>query len=238
MVFDPYKVLGVSPDASDDEVKKAYRTLSRRYHPDANVNNPNKAAAEEKFKEVQAAYDEVMKIRSGKASYGPYAGNAGASGQGSSQSTGYGYRDPRSFYEEFFRGPFGGAFREGNAYGSAGIPEPYQPALRFINNQAYREALNYLNRMESGYRNALWYYLRSRANQGLNYYTNAVEDIETAVRLEPNTMQYRSFYQQLKAGGERYRETSATYGRNDVMGGSLCLPLCLLSLCCPCNGPC
>ena len=52
---DPYEVLGVSRDAGDDEIKKAYRKLSRMYHPDANINNPNKAAAEEKFKEVQEA---------------------------------------------------------------------------------------------------------------------------------------------------------------------------------------
>ena len=56
MMSDPYQVLGISRDASDEEVKKAYRTLSRKYHPDANVNNPNAAQAEEKFKEVQQAY--------------------------------------------------------------------------------------------------------------------------------------------------------------------------------------
>ena len=43
---DPYKVLGLSRDASDEEVKKAYRQLSREYHPDANINNPNKDKAE------------------------------------------------------------------------------------------------------------------------------------------------------------------------------------------------
>ena len=39
---DPYSVLGISRGATDDEIKKAYRALSRKYHPDANINNPNK----------------------------------------------------------------------------------------------------------------------------------------------------------------------------------------------------
>ena len=53
---DPYQVLGISRDATDEEIKKAYRNLSRRYHPDANVNNPNKDLYTEKFKQVQNAY--------------------------------------------------------------------------------------------------------------------------------------------------------------------------------------
>ena len=48
-MMNPYQVLGISPGASDDEIKKAYRALSRKYHPDANINNPNKAQAEEKY---------------------------------------------------------------------------------------------------------------------------------------------------------------------------------------------
>lgn len=66
---DPYRVLGVSRNASDDEIKRAYRTLSRKYHPDANINNPNKAQAEEKFKEVQQAYDQIMKEKQQGSTY-------------------------------------------------------------------------------------------------------------------------------------------------------------------------
>ena len=60
---DPYDVLGLERGASDDEIKKAYRTLSRKYHPDANINNPNKAQAEERFKEVQQAYEAIQQER-------------------------------------------------------------------------------------------------------------------------------------------------------------------------------
>lgn len=77
-MIDPYSVLGISRGASDEEIKKAYRNLSRKYHPDANINNPNKAQAEEKFKEVQQAYDQIMKEKEAGYSYnGGYGNNAG-----------------------------------------------------------------------------------------------------------------------------------------------------------------
>lgn len=79
---DPYKVLGIDPSATDDEVKTAYRKLSRKYHPDANINNPNKDKAEEMFKLVGQAYDQIMNERkngysggSGSYSGGGYNGN-------------------------------------------------------------------------------------------------------------------------------------------------------------------
>ena len=60
---DPYKVLGISSSASDDEVKDAYRKLARKYHPDNYVNNPLSDLATEKMKEINEAYDEVQRQR-------------------------------------------------------------------------------------------------------------------------------------------------------------------------------
>ena len=77
-MIDPYQVLGISRGASDEEIKKAYRSLSRKYHPDANVNNPNKDAAEEKFKQVQQAYDQIMKEKQQGTSYGGYGNSYGS----------------------------------------------------------------------------------------------------------------------------------------------------------------
>ena len=62
---DPYSVLGISQSASDEEVKKAYRELARKYHPDNYQNNPLADLAEEKMKEINEAYDVITKQRAG-----------------------------------------------------------------------------------------------------------------------------------------------------------------------------
>lgn len=62
---DPYKILGVSPSATDDEVRDAYRELSRKYHPDMHVGSPLSDVAEDKMVELNGAYDQIMDIRRG-----------------------------------------------------------------------------------------------------------------------------------------------------------------------------
>lgn len=91
---DPYQVLNVSPNASDEEVKRAYRELARKYHPDNYHDNPLADLASEKMKEVNEAYEQVQKMRSsGGGSAGSrshYGGSGGSSADGHSASGVYG----------------------------------------------------------------------------------------------------------------------------------------------------
>lgn len=84
---DPYVVLGIHANASDDEIKKAYRELARKYHPDNYQDNPLADLAEEKMKEINEAYDAILKLRSG-----------GTSGGGTCQQPQNGYRQGTGSY--------------------------------------------------------------------------------------------------------------------------------------------
>lgn len=77
---DPYAVLGVSPSASDDEIKRAYRDLVKKYHPDSYANNPLADLAEAKMKEVNEAYDAIMRART----QGGYQSAGSSYGEGGS----------------------------------------------------------------------------------------------------------------------------------------------------------
>lgn len=105
--MNPYEVLGVSPNATDEEVKKAYRDLSRKYHPDANANNPLKDLAEEKFKEVQSAYSQIMDMRAnGNSNYQQGSGQTGGYQQGYNP---YQRRQYQSYGGQYGRDPYGGS---------------------------------------------------------------------------------------------------------------------------------
>lgn len=223
---DPYSVLGVSRDADLDDIKKAYRNLSRKYHPDANVNNPNKAAAEEKFKQVQQAYQQIVYERE-HPGFGP--GNYSQSGYGGSSGGYGGFGGYRSPFEDFFRAYTGQGAQRGS---SSQTDQRLQAALNYINNGHNAEALNVLNDITD--RNAAWYYLHAVANQRLGNNLNAREDAKRACEMDPGNTQYRIFYENLVNGNTQYRNQGYGYGMNNCDTGSnvSCMPCCCPCLCC------
>ena len=213
-MLDPYSVLGVPRNASDDEIKKAYRKLSRKYHPDANINNPNKDQAEEKFKEVQQAYEQIMKERE----------------YGSSSQNGYGGY-----------GNYGGFGNYGNAGSSAYQDEESmrrRAAANYVQSGHFKEAMNVLDSL--GQKNGEWYYLAAMANMGMGNNVTALDQIREAVRQEPDNMQYRMLLQRLEGGGTWYQEQQNPFGGMPSDGSDYCMKLCLANLacnlCCPGGG--
>ena len=116
MIDDPYKVLGLGPDASDEEIKQAYRRLAKKYHPDINPGDP---VAAKKMQQVNAAYEQIKNPEKAQPNSGSNRGYYG----------GYGYD------------PFGGAYQQAGQSGDS----YQQAAYQYIRFGRYREALNTLN---------------------------------------------------------------------------------------------
>ena len=74
---DPYKILGISPDATDDQVKAAYREMARKYHPDQYGDNPLSDLAQEKMQEINEAYDTIVRMRKEGGSHSAGSANRG-----------------------------------------------------------------------------------------------------------------------------------------------------------------
>ncbi len=248
---DPYQILGMSRDASDDEIKKAYRKLSRQYHPDSNIDNPNKEQAEEKFKQVQAAYKQIIYERqhpySGAGSSGSYGGSrAGASGSNGTYG-GYGSSwngDYGDFWNEFFGGSsygYGGqrSYRDARQNQDEDSIR-MQAAANYINSRHYQEALNVLNSIPN--HTAQWYYYSAIANSGLGNNVLALQQAQTAVQMEPGNQIYQNLVTRLNSGSSWYQERQYTYGGGPVSPANWCLKLCLLNaalnLCCGGGGLC
>ncbi len=202
MIDDPYKVLGVSPDASDEEIKRAYRKLAKKYHPDL---NPGDKEAARKMQEVNAAYEQIKNPEK--------AAQQGQSGYGGGYGGGY--------YD-----PFGG-YRQQQSYGSQTGDSYQQAASQYIRFGRYQEALNALS--NSAERNAQWYYLSALANDGLGNQVTALEHIRKAVSMDPDNAEYQNALNEIENGGAAYRRQAGNF-RGFTMGGSPCAGLCLCYL--------
>ncbi|MCL1995694.1 MAG: molecular chaperone DnaJ [Defluviitaleaceae bacterium] len=127
---DYYELLGLSKGASEDEVKKAYRKMAKKYHPDANQNSKE---AEAKFKEVSEAY-EVLSDPQKKAAYDHYGHGAFNQGAGGGGGFGGGYTNMDDIFESFFGGgSFGDIFGRSGGAGRRRGPQPGPNVQTHIN---------------------------------------------------------------------------------------------------------
>ncbi len=187
-MMDPYSVLGLRPGASDEEVKKAYKTLAKKYHPDVAGNSPEAAR---RMQEINAAYDQIINH---KESYS--SGNAGYSqgygfgGYGSGYGTGYGYRNA----------------------GETGDPIELRAAVAYINARRYAEAITALGAIPREKRSGRWYYLMAYAEAHTGDSVGALRDINTAISMEPGNATYLAFRDRLSGRRVQYEDWSRNFG--------------------------
>ena len=230
---DPYATLGVSPSATDDEVKAAYRKLAMKYHPDRNQGD---AAAEAKMKQVNDAYAQIMDMRKN-------GGRATASGYGGSSTSGYGGYQQREQRQQQGYGPFGyggyGGFDDFFGFGGyqqraqrqtdwqRESPELTSAREALRHGQAY-QARSILDGMRS--RTGTWYYLSALTHRALDNQAAALADIRTAVQLEPDNLDFNDLLSRMEGPSRQYERQGSPFGG---MGAALCQNPCLA--CCAAN---
>ena len=211
---DPYQILGVSENASDEEIKKAYRELARKYHPDNYHDNPLADLAQEKMKEINAAYEQITKERaSGKRGSGAGGSSYGASGYG-----GYGG------YQSY--GGYGGS----QSY--SGQSSVLQQARIAINtgNISRAEALlaNYSDH------NAEWNFLKGVVCYRRGWMDEALRYYRTAVQMDPGNAEYRQALDYMEGTDDTAYRPGGSFGT--LCSGNPCLSMCCLYTLCSSGG--
>lgn len=245
MEKDPHIVLGVSPGATKEEIKRAYRKKAKEYHPDLHPDDP---VAAEKMNEVNQAYDRLTNPEK-YAREQQSAGYGGTQGSYGNTTGGYGSRTGQDQYGGYGQGGYGQNTRQqtywgfgfddlfGSGFGQPQRPQPqpsdsreFQRAVELINQNQYQDAVNILMYVVSSERNARWYYLSALANYGEGNSVMALQQIQTAVRMEPQNAVYTQAMQSMRSVGDEYNQSRGQY---DQYAGC-CQNLCMMQMCCMC----
>ena len=205
---DPYQVLGVPSTATDEEVKKAYRDLARKYHPDNYHDNPLADLAQERMKEINEAYEAVQSQRKAQRSGGYSASGAGY---------GTGYGGYQSAYQGPYQGPYQGSSR-------------YQRVRMAISSGDLNLAEELLNAQTN--HDAEWNFLKGAICYRRGWLDEARRYDQTAVTRAPDNPEYQRALEILEGRGAAYRPDGYGNVTTGTCGNSDCLRLCGATLCC------
>lgn len=198
---DPYSVLGIKPEATDEEVKQAYRTLARKYHPDNYQDNPLADLAEEKMKEINEAYEAITKMR---------AGGGG----------GYQYQSETAYQSR----PTGGSSSYNGYQQQRGNTDPLYAQVRSaINAGDIYQAETLLARAPR--QDAEWYFLQGSIAYRKGWLDEAMGHYQRAVSLDPGNVEYRRAYNMMQQGGQAYRSDGYSTGMDamDCCTAMMCM---------------
>ena len=203
---DPYQVLGVPSTATDEEVKKAYRDLARKYHPDNYHDNPLADLAQERMKEINEAYEAVQSQRKAQRSGGYSASGAG-------YGTGYGG------YQSAYQGAYQGSSR-------------YQRVRMAISSGDLNLAEELLNAQTD--HNGEWNFLKGAVCYKRGWMDEARRYYETAVQMDPGNAEYQRALDMLNGNGAAYRPNGYGHVTTGNCAGDNCSSLCAACACMNC----
>ena len=187
---DPYKILNVPYDASEEQIKEAYRELARKYHPDNYADSPLSDLANEKMQEINAAYDAVMEKFKNKQQSGYQ--------QGGYQQSGY------------QQGSYSGGYqRQSNGQ--------FSDIRRLLQQNRLAEAEELLDGTPMTSRDAEWYFLKGNIYFQRGWLDDAMNHFSTACRLNPNNPEYRAAMNRM--AWQRQGGNGSPYGRYRTGGG-------------------
>ncbi len=203
--MNPYEVLGVSTNATDEEVKKAYRALVKKYHPDQYKGTAFEAEANEKLKQINEAYDMIKNGKTSQNNYYTQQNNT----SGNQYSYNYSY---------------------GNTYT---VDQLMTQARQFINAGRYMEAEILLR--STNIRNAEWYFLMGNIQWCKGWQLEAKKCYAQACNLAPNNAEYKAAYERVNTNaysGGGYREPNyRARSSGDDLCDCCCKLWCADSLC-------